>query len=171
MSSDEPKITRMIGPKGHPYEIIEVPNQLAQKAGDYHVDPASIARVQARLDALSDRYPAVARPEWEALAALWPRLRSGAGTPEEDEKFRRIVHDFKGQGGSVGYPLISEVANSLGELLRKADPAAETTRLSIDQHVAAIGTILHERIKGDGGTVGKALAAALHALVAKCLGG
>ena len=174
MSSDEPdgdhpKITKLHGPKGDPYEIIEPPNWLARKAGDFHVDPASVARVQAKLDALSERYPAVARPEWEEMSALWQRLRRGAGTPEEDKKFRRIVHDFKGQGGSVGYPLISEVAGSLGELLRKADPSAETTRLAIDQQVAAIGTILHDGIKGDGGAIGKALAAALQVLVARCV--
>jgi hypothetical protein len=168
---DEPKITKLYGPKGDPYEIIEPPNRLVRKAGGYHVDPASVARIQVKLDALSEGYPAVARLEWAAMAELWPRLRTGAGTPEEDGTFRRIVHDFKGQGGSVGYPLISEVAGSLGELLRKADPTAETTRLAIDQHVAAIGTILHNRIKGDGGAVGKALAMALQALVAKCLGG
>jgi hypothetical protein len=169
MTSDDPKVTPMKGPRGHPYDLVEVPNRLAQKAGGFHVDPASIARVQARLDGLAARYPEMAQPEFEKLAALWQELRSG-GTAEEGETFRRIIHDFKGQGGSVGYPLISEVASSLGNLVRGADLADELARRAIDQHVAAIGTILHGRIAGDGGALGQELVAGLHALVAKCVG-
>ena len=170
MSSDEPKVRRMKGPRGHPYELIDVPNRLARKVGDFHVDPASIARVQARLDALAARYPDMALPEWERLAAHWQQLRSGAGTAGDDEGFRRIVHDFKGQGGSVGYMLITEIASSLGELQRQADLTGETARLAVDQHVAAIGTILRSRIGGDGGAQGQALMAGLRLLAAKVLG-
>jgi hypothetical protein len=169
MTDDEPKVTRMKGAKGRPYELIDVPNRLAQKVGGFHVDPASIARVQARLDALAVRYPDMALPEWEKMSAVWQELRGGTGTAADDEVFRRITHDFKGQGGSVGYMLITEVATSLGELLRQADLARETARQAVDQHVATIGTILHGRIAGDGGAQGRALLAGLRLLVAKIL--
>ena len=168
---DRPIVTPMRGPRGHPYEVVEVPNLLARKAGGFHVDPESVARVQARLDALAARYPEMAQPDYDALSALWPLLRQGRGTAEEGETFRRLVHDFKGQGGSVGYPLVSEIARSLNELLHKADLGAERTRQAVDQHVAALGAVLHGRIAGDGGAQGKALCAELRALSEKCLGG
>src|SRR5579859_5485252 len=72
----------------------------APKPGAFRVDPDSIARVQARLDALAARYPEMVQPDYERLSALWQQLRAGGGTPEEDEAFRRIIHDLKGQGGS-----------------------------------------------------------------------
>ena len=160
MSDDPPK------PKP---QIIEVPNLLARKAGGFHADPASAARVQARLDSLTARYPEMAQPDYDALAALWPRLREGSGTAEENETFRRIVHDFKGQGGSVGYPLVSEIGRLLNELLHKADLASELTRAAIDQHVSALGAVLRGRISGEGGVQGKALCSHLQALAGKCL--
>ena len=160
MMSDDP-------PKPRP-QGIEVPNLLARKVGGFHADPVSAARVQARLDALTARYPEMAQPDYDALAALWPRLRDG-GTAAEGETFRRLVHDFKGQGGSVGYPLVSEIARLLNELLHKADLGADGTRQAIDQHVAALGAVLRGRIAGDGGAQGKALCSHLQALAEKCL--
>jgi len=164
MTSDEPKDQKRP-------QVIEVPNPLARKAGAFHADPASAARVQARLDALTARYPEMAQPDYDALAALWPRLREGGATAEEDETFRRLVHDFKGQGGSVGYPLVSEIARLLTELLHKADLGTELTRQAIDQHVAALGAVLRGRIAGDGGAQGKALCAHLQTLAENCLAG
>ncbi len=163
MTSDDPPKPRS--------QVIEVPNLLARKAGGFHADPASAARVQARLDALTARYPEMAQPDYDALAALWPQLREGGGTAEAGETFRRIVHDFKGQGGSVGYPLVSEIARLLNELLHKADLGAERTRQAIDQHVAALGAVLRGRISGEGGAQGKALCSHLQALAEKCLNG
>jgi HPt (histidine-containing phosphotransfer) domain-containing protein len=166
MTSDDPKGVR---PRQRPH-VIAVPDLLVHKAGGLDADPASAARVQARLDALTARYPDMAQPDYDTLAALWPRLCEG-GTAEDGETFRRLVHDFKGQGGSVGYPLVSEIARLLNELLHEADPGAERTRQAIDQHVAALGAVLRGRISGDGGAEGKALCARLQALVETCLGG
>ena len=129
-----------------------------------------MARVQARLDALSARYPEMAQPDYDRLAALWHELRSGGGTADENETFRRIIHDFKGQGGSVGYPLISDIAALLGELIRCADLASELARQAVDQHVAAIRAVLHNRMAGDGGALGRTLKSDLQALAAKRLG-
>jgi hypothetical protein len=166
MTSDDPKS----GPAKQRPQVIEVPNLLARKAGTFHADPANAARVQARLDALAARYPEMAQPDYDALAALWPKLRQGGGTSEDDQSLRRIVHDFKGQGSSVGYPLVSEIARSLNELLHRADLGIERTRQAIDQHVAALGAVLSGRVSGDGGARGEALCAQLQALSEKCLG-
>jgi hypothetical protein len=165
------KVTQMTGPRGHPYEQIEVPNRLAAKVGGFRVDPEAVARVQARLEALSAQYPEVAQPDLDRLAALWQRLRGGGGTEEEAEALRRIAHDFKGQGASLGYPLISDIGASLGELLRGADLSSELVKQAVDQHVAALGAVLHGRITGDGGDHGRALSANLRRLVEKCLAG
>jgi HPt (histidine-containing phosphotransfer) domain-containing protein len=150
--------------------VIAVPNLLVHEAGGADADPASVARIQVRLDALTARYPDMAQPDYDTLAALWPRLRDG-GSAEDNETFRRLVHDFKGQGGSVGYPLVSEIARQLNELLHKADLDAERTRQAIDQHVAALGAVLRGRISGDGGALGKALYGHLQALAENCLAG
>ena len=174
MTADEdeearPKVTQMTGPQGHPYEQIEVPNRLAQKVGGFRVDPAAVARVQARLEALSAQYPEAAQPDLDRLAGLWQRLRGGS--EEEAEAFRRIAHDFKGQGASLGYPLISDIGASLGDLLRGADLSTELVKQAVDQHIAALGAVLHNRITGDGGDHGRALSAGLRRLVEKCLAG
>ena len=177
MTGDRPKITRVTGPRGESCEFIEMPNRLAQKAGSFHADPAGAARLQAQLDALSESYPDLAQPDFETMAGLWQQLRESAGGVGDNESFQRVtnfqrvIHDFKSHGGSVGYPLITEVATSLGELVRRADLAGETAKQAVDQHVAAIGMILRGRLAGDGGASGQALMSALQSLAARCLAG
>ena len=177
MTDDRPKITRVTGPRGESSEFIEMPNRLAQKAGSFHVDPEGAARVQAQLDALSERYPEMAQPDFETMVGLWQQLRGSVGGVGDNASFQyltslqRVIHDFKSHGGSVGYPLITEVATALGELVRRADLAGDMAKQAVDQHVAAIGMILRDRIAGDGGVSGQGLMSALRLLAARCLAG
>lgn len=68
-----------------------------------------------------------------------------------------IAHNFKGQGLTFGYDLVTLFGEALCELTR---PVNNPTRENVPQAVklaAAIHTILHQRISGDGGETGTAL--------------
>ncbi|PHR63076.1 MAG: hypothetical protein COA47_00215 [Robiginitomaculum sp.] len=68
-----------------------------------------------------------------------------------------IAHNFKGQGLTFGYDLVTLFGEALCELTR---PQNNPSRENVPQAVklaAALHTILHQRLSGDGGTTGAAL--------------
>ena len=168
MSDEEMKVRKMVGPDGHPYELIERPNKLLAKAGGFRPDPERAARIQAKLSVLRDRYPDLAAEEVVKLRAAWRPFRETPSDAPTTERFATIAHDFKGQGGSFGYPLVTQVATSLCILLSYGDFAAPKTLMTIDLHVAAIEAIIAERLAGDGGNKGRELQDQLRVLLEAC---
>ncbi|VAV87534.1 hypothetical protein MNBD_ALPHA06-17 [hydrothermal vent metagenome] len=72
-----------------------------------------------------------------------------------------IAHNFKGQGSTFGYELVTLLGDALCKISR---PVNNPTLASVPQAVkisAAIHTILHQRITGDGGEAGAKLCAEL----------
>ena len=65
---------------------------------------------------------------------------------------------LRGQGGIFDYPLITRLGASLFAATREVAEAATPNRVKlIAAHIDAIGTVFKNKIKGDGGEVGKAL--------------
>jgi hypothetical protein len=86
----------------------------------------------------------------------WPAVR---------EEVRRIVHNVKGQGTSFGYPLVTQVGNSLSMLLKVTDEPDPMTLKLVAAHIQALRLVLTRDVKGDGGEEGVALVENLTALV------
>lgn len=84
------------------------------------------------------------------------RAASSGETSWEDAivTMRGIAHDIKGQGGSFGYPLITQIGNSLSTLLKHEQLLSEAGLELLGEHVSALGTILDKAIEGDGGNLG-----------------
>jgi CheY-like chemotaxis protein len=91
---------------------------------------------------------------------------------------RKKAHDIKGQAGSFGYGLATDVAESLVRVLvpimdefdrRTYRPFALRTLLSA--HVDALKLISGQRIKGDGGAEGRELLGELTARLARFVDG
>lgn len=81
---------------------------------------------------------------------------SGGETAWADavQEMRGIAHDIKGQGGSFGYPLITQIGNSLSTLLKHEQLLSEAGLELLGEHVNALDTILDKAIEGDGGNLG-----------------
>jgi hypothetical protein len=65
-----------------------------------------------------------------------------------------IAHDVKGQGGTFGYPLISQIAEALCRYLAAALPQNIADLSIVEVHLDAITTVARHQIIGDGGVIG-----------------
>jgi hypothetical protein len=122
------------------------------------LDPDALARAEAALANLSDRYIAWATADQARLeACLAEMLADSASRPDLSARLFTIAHDMKGQAATFGYPLITDLGNRLCRLVEAGsrDPAGFIPL------VAAMGRILAERLAGDGGAVGRRLMAEL----------
>lgn len=73
----------------------------------------------------------------------------------------RIAHELRGQGGIFGYPLMTQFGKSLYDVT--GDDAKITSQLLdlIDAHIKLIRVVTKQKIKGDGGDIGKELMGSL----------
>lgn len=103
---------------------MQYPNDAAESGGDRSgVEALDLAKADAIAVALSYQYPALVGPDFAQLNACWAEIHSYTSSelPDRGEHQNRIqhtckqlyklAHDFKGHGGSYGYPLVSLVAN------------------------------------------------------------
>jgi chemotaxis protein histidine kinase CheA len=128
----------------------ELPDDLlamADTAASALADMGEEYAIDASKDA--DRLLAVikqaqAAPDETALQSLFAEIFS-------------IAHNFKGQGATFGYDLVTDFGEQLCELTR---PRHLPTRAVLPQTMllaAVLHTVLHQRLDGDGGTKGEAL--------------
>ena len=119
---------------------------------------ARIAALQPEYEACTKQYLGRARQALEAARAL-----PGDRQPEI-EKISRIAHNFRGQGSSFGYDLITHVGKSLCDYIHDGGSASERKLKVIEAYLTAIKFIIDRDIKGDGGEVGAQLQAKLRSL-------
>jgi hypothetical protein len=151
---------------GGDYLVIHQPNVLRAKVGRVSVDPAALERAEAALEALSSTYPEELTRNARGVEALWASWRAA---PDEEGKLRLVmlVHDIKGQAGSLGYPLATEVARSLGIVLKLDAQRIAGLQPVVDAHIGAIKAIAAQRISGDGGATGRDLIEGLRTILGK----
>lgn len=77
------------------------------------------------------------------------------------DEINTLAHELRGQGGTFGYPMISQVGKMLyectGDGCREDDNAVEIVKAHID----TMRAVIREKIAGDGGKIGKELIAGL----------
>ncbi len=117
-----------------------------------------IAQAEAAVAALTDVYLANVKQEIEELRGLSAAMRRSPGAhAEAAEQIFTIAHNIKGQGGSFGFDLVTQVGSSLCEITRhqRCLTAAELAR--VDDHVRVLDVIVQKGIRGDGGALGAQL--------------
>ncbi len=97
---------------------------------------------QTKIDRLRELY----RSGWEALATRETTVR----------EMRRIAHDLKGEAGSFGFPLITEIADLFGGYLRQT-PVSGQRKDAVAGYIDALRLVWDERLEGDGDAAGRAL--------------
>jgi hypothetical protein len=131
-----------------------------------------LARAEAAVTDLAKDYPSWALADAaKARAALASATDDPAQRDRHVEALFRVGHDFKGQGASFGFPLITKIGQSLCVLTRNRALAYEAKHLALAKsHLDAIELVLSKGIKGEGGKVGAELVAMLEQRVAELLG-
>jgi chemotaxis protein histidine kinase CheA len=100
--------------------------------------------------------------------------------PTQADHFRpelmRVGLNLKGQAGTMGYPLLTEVATSLTDFLddlkkvnRKLADDPKTALPAVQLHVEALRLLMARDVKGRGGPTERALIDGLKRIVSKAL--
>jgi hypothetical protein len=151
-------------------KFITPPNTLAKvKTGDGkgRIDPRLLARAEAALSKLEEGYPDWAAEEAEGLEQALAAARiDGADRDAQLRRMFRHALDLKGQGGTFGFRLITEIADSLAGFV-EPPPALSPRAIEIIQaHIDALHAVIGGGIKGDGGDAGRGIVDGLHLLTA-----
>ena len=151
--------------------LIVPPNPLKMKVGiggPGAVTPEALARAEAVIADMADDYVTWAKEDLVNLQAALAKLRATKGdNSAEVEAIFQIAHDVKGQGGSFGYPLMTEIGHHLCRFLESLESANAAEIDVIGVHIDALKLVITKKMKGDGGTTGDALFKGLESVVAK----
>jgi len=149
-------------------QIIKPLNTLLKaKTGSGRVTPdlEAIERAEEAIKTIGDDFANWAQSDLDELDKALAAARTNPDRQEDyiTQIFRRAM-ELKGQGGSFGYDLISQVGESLKistETRSEANPRDVET---IAAHVDAMRVVMVDDIKGDGGDVGRAIVDGLYKL-------
>lgn len=127
--------------------------------------PDAVREAEAAVAALAANFTEWMRVDLDsahaALAEAKQNLPENAGPVLQ---IHEICHNIKGQGGSFGYDLITQVGASLCSYIHDSGSASERKLKVVEAHLTAIKFILDRDIQGDGGQVGTQLQAKLQTL-------
>jgi hypothetical protein len=74
---------------------------------------------------------------------------------------------MKGQGGTFGYPLITNFGDSLFKCTNKSEECSDNLVELIKAHIDGMKAVINGRVSGDGGEVGQELLASMNKAVEK----
>jgi hypothetical protein len=135
------------------------PNRLKMKIGNSlrAFDATAIARAEAAMEAMSDQFGGWLLEELGKLEATHKATTQPGAGEAELGTFYRCAHDLKGLGTTYGYPIISEFADSLCQLLDSPEARAHAPKAVLDGHVKAIVASVNQKITTNDHPVGRAL--------------
>lgn len=114
---------------------------------------ALIREAEAAVAGLSADFLPWVREDYTRMQAA---LRDAKADPAEAASHIRSIferaHNMKGQGGSFGFPLLSEVADGLCAGTRDVQAVTPGILECVETHLALLGRILTDEITGTAGT-------------------
>jgi len=149
-------------------KFINPPNTLAKVktgAGRGRIDPKLLARAEAALSKMEEGYPDWAAQEVEGLETVLTEAQvEGANSDALLRRMFRHALDLKGQGGTFGFRLITEIADSLAGYVEPPPELTPRVVEIIQAHIDALHAVIGGGIKGDGGDAGRGIVEALYLL-------
>jgi CheY-like chemotaxis protein len=140
---------------------------------------AAVAQADSSLSALADGYRDLLADDVADIEQLAAQI--GAAAWDDEHTWRRLYrrsHDVKGQAGTFGYRLVTEIAASLCQLLRpvvdqfdRRTDRVEAYRTAIDMHLQALKVVVGRDMRGDGGAEGASVLRVLANALSRLRGG
>lgn len=150
-------------------EVIQNPNRIAQKVqevpgGDVE---ALLAKVEKTLQKLGGEYRRIYDEDVQRIDMHFETARREPGeAPSAIHAIRACLHDLRGQAGTFGYDLATQIADSACKFIDlSGDVTDHTGMLVLSVHIDALKVVNTNNIRGDGGPVGKELISGLHAVI------
>lgn len=106
----------------------------------------------AVISELSVKYPAWAMGDVLKLKRFFNDAHSVSGPARAQvikEELYRVSHDIKGQGGTFGYPLMTEMATSLCDFIKCHEVFGHEDMVIIKDHIDDLEMILNEKLAGN----------------------
>ena len=128
----------------------------------------AIQAAEAEFNKMAEDYP-----DWvqSLIDELSENYRRCIDTPETRHEnvatIHDIAHDMKGQGGTFGYPLITNFGESLYKCTHKSEECSDNLVGLIKAHVDGMKAVIKGRVAGDGGEIGQELLASLEKAIEK----
>ena len=144
-------------------------NSKVTVGGPGAVDEAALERAEKVIESMSDDYLKWAKDDLTKLAKAFAGLKGGQGdTGKHLDAVFSVSHDIKGQGGSFEYDLMTIIGNQLCRFIETLDGKAGAPEVEvIELHVNALQAVMAQKLKKDGGPVGKALLTGLERVIEK----
>jgi hypothetical protein len=139
--------------------FIKPPNRLRQKVGYGGINPMLLTRGNEYISANKFDFEPFAKNFLETLEGSIKDINSGGLTGKDAlDLLSRPVMELKGNGGMFGYALISEIADIVLNFLENIEELNDDAYEILDVHQKTLNIIVSNKLKGDGGAVGKQLA-------------
>lgn len=151
-------------------QFIRPPNPLRKAkvgSGPAKLDPQLLAKAEAAVDDMQKHYADWADEDLTQLEKTLSDIREAEDQLPHIKTLFRHALDMKGQGGSFGYDMVTQVAGSLADFITDRTKLKGIDIDVVAAHVQTMRAVFFEDVKGDGGKTGQALMAGLHAIVAK----
>jgi chemotaxis protein histidine kinase CheA len=146
-------------------------NSKVTVGGPGSVDESILEKAEQVIQSMSEDYLKWAKDDLVRLAKAFAVLKSSGGqgdTAAQLEAIFAVSHDIKGQGGSFDYQLMTVVGNQLCRFIENLNGKADANAIEvIELHVNALQAVMSQKLKGDGGAIGKAFLGGLEQVIAK----
>lgn len=126
-----------------------------------------IAQAEAAVEALRDTYRQQLASDVADLGTIWARYEEGAPVEETLEALHAVAHNIKGQGGSFGYDLVTDIGASFCDYLRSAERRSPEELNIVHMHIRMLKTVSEHDISGDGGETGRRIVEKLQRLTGR----
>ena len=156
-------------------DFVKPPKHLSEKTGKGV--PGGAARVVKKADDAVKKhqqrvdYRRIAQPSLDGLIEALSELTGDPSKADAGRKIYELAHNLKGEGGSFGYPAVSQVAallSQVAENIGQADPRKiKVIQLQID----SLRAIVRSGQKGRPEGMTQELISGLESLVSKYLSG
>lgn len=151
-------------------EFIDNPNPIRKKVRvEQGVDPANlIRRADKQVQKLAGEFEEIFAATIPALGQEMEAVRASDGTDKEAlGRVRHMLNDLRGQAGTFGYPLVSQVGDSACKFIDLSEQVGPAETEVLGMHVDALKAISQAKIKGDGGPIGAELRGGLRKVILK----
>ncbi len=122
-------------------------SKVTRKGSGSGIDMEAIARAEAALEQLSCEFDGWVNDEVSKLVAARADIRASGPTDDNVARIYRHAHDLKGEGETLGYPLISRLCSSLCRLIDAVPQNLDVPVTLIDNHVDAVQIVMRDELK------------------------
>ena len=146
-----------------PNKLRDLVGGLGQESTPFVIEEALLEAATEEIISMESDYADWVGDTVNSLRAAHLALKDN---PKNHWKYFNVIntlaHELRGQGSTFGYPLITEFGKSLFNYTKiNVQPDERFVEL-IHAHIESIQAVVRERIKGDGGEVGKIIVETLN---------